>query len=82
MTRDEYEQKLDELKGECRDIQENLEQEMYMPCDAYKHGSADWCRRLAQELDNYRYALESLADEFDFLEEDRKAEDESDDEED
>lgn len=80
LNKDEYETRLDGLRGECRSIQENLEQEMFLPDDAYRYGSADWCRRLARTLDSYRFELDNLADEFDWLEEDLKAEPEPEDE--
>lgn len=81
ITKEEYEIELDDLKGRCRDIVENLSQELYMPSDAYKVGDAEWCRQLADTLETYRYELENLADGFDSLEEYRTSQEESDEEE-
>ena len=68
MNREEYEKRLDQLKGNARDIVENLQNLLDDPVDVYRDADEGYGSRLAERLEAFCFDLENLSAEFNVLE--------------
>lgn len=68
MNREEYEKRLDQLKGNARDIVENLQNLLDDPEDVYRDADEGYCSRLAERLEDFCFDLENLSAEINVLE--------------
>ena len=78
MTLYEYEERLDKLKGACRDNLEWLIEHLDDLSNAYDNADADYCLELARICNDAKCDFESLVEDFENLE-DKRYEDEEED---